>query len=373
MSTVILHITNDYCGSSVYKSLFSELDKSGIEQIVYTAVRSNNLIGRNAVSFQNPSSTLFYRNILNVWDRWFYFMKIRKIYLDVLKCVNPGSLNLIHAHTWFSDGGVAYYMHRNYKFPFHVTVRSTDLFVFYTYFSFLRGFGRMILLAAESVMFVSPALLLHFKSLVGEDFYKHISNKVQIVPNGVDEFWLNNRIRHKNSLSDPIKALFVGKFIKRKNVVAVVKAVRLARQNGQRIELFLVGGGGSEHSRILNMISGLSYIKYVGRVSDLEEMKLVYRSADFLIMPSESETFGLVYIEALLQGCPVICLKEDGIDGLFEFKVGSVAKNSSAEAIYSAINELIVNYNRLKINLEVIALKHNWKTIGSMVLRIYGI
>jgi len=373
MAKVILQIANDYSGSKVYKNLFLEFDKFGLEQVVYTAIRRNDLVDRNSVSFQSPFSRILYRDILKWMDRWLYYSKINKIYIDVLRCVNVSSLSVIHAHTWFSDGGVAFLLHRKLKLPFHVTVRSTDLFVFFKFFPFLRGFAKRILLAADSVIFVSPALLLRFRSLVGENFYSKISNKINVLPNGVDDFWLNNKSVFKNSLSTPIRALYVGTFIKRKNVVSVIDAIKLLREKGFLIELILVGGGGAQHKGVMKIIDDLHYVNYLGKIPDLTEMLRIYRYSDFFVMPSYGETFGLVYIEALLQGCPVIYLKDDAIDGLYDFKIGSVAQNSSTNAVFNAINDLIVNYDLLEINQELIACEHNWNFIAKKFLKIYGI
>jgi glycosyltransferase involved in cell wall biosynthesis len=47
-----------------------------------------------------------------------------------------------------------------------------------------------------------------------------------------------------------------------------------------------------------------------------------YRNSDIFIMPSYNETFGLVYIEAMSQGLPIIYTQNEGVDGYF--KEGSV-------------------------------------------------
>src|SRR5699024_10871338 len=111
----VLHITNDYSGSSVYMNLIHELDVLGISQLVYTPIRNEKYVGKNVVDFINPNSKILYRPILNNHiDRIFYPFKIKKILDDIQKQVDFSKIDFIHAHTWYSDGGVAYELSKKY-------------------------------------------------------------------------------------------------------------------------------------------------------------------------------------------------------------------------------------------------------------------
>jgi glycosyltransferase involved in cell wall biosynthesis len=69
-----------------------------------------------------------------------------------------------------------------------------------------------------------------------------------------------------------------------------------------------------------------------------------------LILPSKSETFGLVYIEAMSQGLPVIYTKGQGIDGLFESQVGYGIDPEDIQGIIEAIGKIYNNYQILSKN-----------------------
>src|SRR5690554_6593083 len=105
---MILHITNDYSGSTVYKNLVGELDNLGIAQVIYTPVKSETSIGKNKIDLKVSSSEIIYSHILNkTTDRIFYRNKIKKILKDIESKVDLTKVRFIHAHTWYSDGGVA--------------------------------------------------------------------------------------------------------------------------------------------------------------------------------------------------------------------------------------------------------------------------
>lgn len=128
---MVLHITNDYSGSTVYKNLVKELDYLNIEQTIYNPIRDASRIGRNKIDFENSQSQVIYSHILSKYtDRIFYQKKIKKIVRDIEAKIDLTKIKFIHAHTWYSDGGVAYELHKKYKIPYIVAVRNTDLNLF---------------------------------------------------------------------------------------------------------------------------------------------------------------------------------------------------------------------------------------------------
>src|SRR5690554_3035608 len=122
---MILHISNDYSGSTVYMNLVRELDNLGIQQIIYNPVREQSRVGKNAIDFKTKGSKIIYRPILNYHiDRYFYPWKINKILRDIQKQINFSKIDFIHAHTWYSDGGVAYELSKKYDIPYLIAVRA---------------------------------------------------------------------------------------------------------------------------------------------------------------------------------------------------------------------------------------------------------
>src|SRR5690606_3868187 len=152
-SAMILHITNDYSGSTVYKSLIRALDSLGLSQIVYNPVKEESRIGKNKIELETAGSKIMYSLILNkTTDRIFYRTKIRKIVKDIESKIDFSTVRMIHAHTWYSDGGVAYLIAKKYHIPFIVTIRNSDLNFFHKYLLHERSFGRNILDRAKNVV-----------------------------------------------------------------------------------------------------------------------------------------------------------------------------------------------------------------------------
>src|SRR5690554_437621 len=147
---MILHITNDYSGSTVYKNLVGELDKLGLSQIVYNPIKEKSRIGKNKIDLNVTDSEIIYSHILNkTIDRIFYRKKIKKILKDIETKIDLSEIKMIHAHTWYSDGGVAYLLSKKYNIPYIVTIRNSDLNVFQKYLFHERSYGRKFLERAE--------------------------------------------------------------------------------------------------------------------------------------------------------------------------------------------------------------------------------
>jgi len=371
---MILHITNDYSGSTVYKNLVGELDNLGIAQVIYTPVKSETSIGKNKTDLKVSSSEIIYSHILNkTTDRIFYRNKIKKIVKDIETKIDLSKIKMIHAHTWYSDGGVAYLLSRKYNMPFIIAIRNTDLNVHYKYLFHHRKFGKKILRKAKSIILIGNYQKVLFDSYIKiED---KIKSKLTVVPNGVNSFWIENSKAFIPQKSiDKCKILYVGTFIKRKKLTELQQAiVELSIKNNIECELHIVGEGGTQTEMILENIKAYpDLFKYHGRIAQKEELIRIYRDCHLFVMPSRNETFGLVYVEAMLQGLPILYTDKEGIDGFYEEKIGEkVSRQADVIEIQQAILTLIDNYSNYEIPTQKLIENHNWKNIALTYKKIY--
>lgn len=372
----ILHITNDYSGSTVYSNLVKELDRIGLKQIIYNPIREKRRVGKNKITFETKGSKIIYRPILNYTsDRVFYPLKIKKLINDIQSLIDIKQIDFIHAHTWYSDGGIAYLLAKKYHIPYIVTIRSTDLHSFQTKQFYLRPFGKKILEYAQRVVLITASYtnqILNLPSL--KAIKKDLHKKLQIIPNGVDKFWIQNS---KGKVSLPLKKriniLYVGTFIKRKNTILLQKAVtEIKNEKGSNIHLYLVGGGGSYEQEIIrNCEKDPKLFTYLKKVTTRKELIEIYSQCSIFAMPSNNETFGLVYIEALLNGLPILYTKGQGIDGLYEEKIGEKISKFSVYEIKDKLLNLINHHESYEIPTGKIKKQHDWQLIAEKYLNIY--
>ncbi|EHO08780.1 hypothetical protein HMPREF9714_02151 [Myroides odoratimimus CCUG 12901] len=368
----ILHIANDYSGSKVYKELFTELDELGCVQLVYTAIRSEGLIDKNLILFKTKDSFIKYSNILNNYDRVDFFYKINKIFQNVSSLIENYQVDLIHAHTWFSDGAVAYKLFKKYNIPYTVTIRNTDMNVFYKYMFHLRGIAKNILMSAQKIIFVSDIYKDRFLNTVlfkrNSSFLFH---KLTVLYNGIDDFWINNvKERHQYNCSSVFKLLFIGKFDKGKNVLNLIEALKILNKDKVHYTLTLVGGGGSDEKKVLKAVEESNFISYLGAIYDKKELVKQFVSHEVFAMPSRAETFGLVYLEALSQGLPILNTINEGIYGMY-CNIGESVRYNDKKGIAIAISKLKKNYENYNFCGKSIVENHSWKLIAMKYFECY--
>lgn len=366
----ILHICNDFAGSKVHSNLTRELDELGVSQIVYCPVREERLLGKN--QFEGKHVKFVYSFCIGSWYKFVYHYKAYKLYKDMKSLVNLKRIDIIHAPTTFSDGVLAYRAYSEYGIPYVVAVRSTDIddFIgrklFHTW-----PLGKKIFLNASHIYFVSTAGMKHFKETsFGQAIWPMIEQKCEVRPNGIDKVWIKNICLEKSTSR---KICYIGSFLERKNIARIVEAIGILRhQKGYEDLTFRVIGGGRDNNDTIKKLleSHPDYIEYLGNIYDTEKLMVAMRECTLFAMPSWHETFGLVYIEALSQGLPVLYTKNDGIDGFFEDSVGIAVNPKSVEDICEAIKQIIDNpekYGNKEVDFEVF----NWNKIAIKYINDY--
>lgn len=371
MGKYILHIANDYSNSHVYKELVAALSQQGIAQLVYTAVRSADLLEKNKLK----DVDIQYAHLLSPYTRVNFFEKARRVFSDVEKRYKPADIRIVHAHTWYSDGAIAYRLHRKYGIPYIVTIRNTDLHIFYRYMLHLRSLGRRILLSASKIIFISQAHKAQCLRLFRKD--KTILPRIEaalVIPNGINQYWLENCNTHREkSVGTPAQLCYIGRFLKLKNIPRLIKAIELLSSRGIMVHLTLIGGGGRDTKRVQRAVDAMPELFTLrGWEKDKTTLATLYRESDIFVMPSLRETFGLVYVEALSQGCPIVYSQGEGVDGTVPPSAGEACNPRDIESIARAIERVVVGYESYGISQEILQLYH-WENIAKRyATTVYG-
>lgn len=367
----VLHVCNGFAGSKVHVCLVQKLDNLGIDQIVYCPVRDLSHIGKN--QFVGNRVQFAYSYCIKAWYKYVFHYKAYMLYRDLKNNVDLKMVDIIHAHTLFSDGVLAYKAHKEFGLPYVVAVRNTDVNGFVRLMKHCHHLGRKILLNAEKVFFISSALQQTFEqSSFVKPVFEKVKNKFELLPNGIDDYW-HEHISHDEHKGYDV--LYVGDFSANKNVVRLAKAILELRREGNFVDVRLVviggdkdGNGGGKTQAIINAYPYA--IKALGKIYDKDKLVEVMRSCSVFAMPSIHETFGLVYLEALSQNLPVVYTKGQGIDGLFDDTVGIGVNPLSVEEIKDAIKIILQNnskYGNKNVHFE----DFNWNGIAGKYLSLY--
>ena len=336
----VLQVCNDFTFSKVHSNLYRELDAQGVKQAVFVPLRKE---APEDNRFDGQNTTFVFAHILKRLHRVFFFHKIEKTVREIEKTVDLNQISCIHATTLFSDGMVARELYRKYGIPYMVAVRNCDVNAFLRYLPHLWWVHRAVLEDSQKVIFITPNLqqrLLKHPTLF--KMRETVASKSIVVPNGINEFWINNLQTESNA--NPHHVVYAGNFTRNKNLPRLIHALQSLRAEIPDLHFDVAGDGGDDQERVLALMHrNADWITYHGKITDLEEMKSLYRANRIFAMPSKSETFGLVYLEAMSQGLSVLWTRGEAIDGMFTELIGESVNPLSESDITTALKKLLLH------------------------------
>lgn len=362
----VLHINCNYIGTTLHQTMIEHLDAFGVDSRVFVPTYNKNI----AVIDVNDNVTV--AECFNNRDRIIFDYKSNKIRETVKDNYNINEFDLLHAYTLFTDGNVAYKLHKEFGIPYVVAIRNTDVNNFLKYMVHLRPRAVKIMENASEVFFLSEAYRKEvFQKYVPSAKRSLIYDKAHIVPNGIDDYWFRNlyidRKPYRNER--PLEIIYAGGIDRNKNIETTQSALSILRSRGMKINFTVVGK--IKDRQIFEKIAADPYTQYVA-AQPKEKLITYYRRADIFVMPSHTETFGLVYAEAMSQGLPVVYTKGQGFDGQFpEGIVGYSVNDNDPESVARAISLIVDKYEyhseECKNNIE----KFRWDNICADYLGYY--
>ena len=146
-------------------------------------------------------------------------------------------------------------------------------------------------------------------------------------------------------MAEILKILTVANLVKRKRIDLCAKTCAVL-ENDYQLDWTVIGNGPEENN--VRKLAPAS-LHFRDRVEDLKEF---YNNNDIFILPSCDEGFGMVFAEAIMCGCPVICRKNDGGEEIIEKTKGGLAVDipesdeAAVENIRQAVEKIIENKDR---------------------------
>lgn len=308
----ILHICS-YYDNVLFENLVHALRKNGMENEVYIFFPKE----REQEDFKNKKENITLSYCYDKKDRWFFHIKHNKVRDDFLNKYREriDAFDCIYAHSLFSNGYIAYTAKKQWGIPYIVMVQNTDLNVFFGYMKHLRKLGIDIMMNADKIIFASQAYVdTMTKKYISSGILADFQDKVTIIPYGIDDFYFQNQAMMEKK-SDMVNVLSVGTICSNKNHLALVKAVKYLRKQGHNIKLTVIGR--FQNKKIVEKLVKYDFVSCIDFI-EKEQLIGFMQQANIFALASKKETFGLVYGEALSQGCPVLYSLGQGFDQQFE-------------------------------------------------------
>jgi glycosyltransferase involved in cell wall biosynthesis len=210
---------------------------------------------------------------------------------------------------------------------------------------------------------------------------RHVGKRLNliVIPNGVNGslFTLPPDGFHRK----PGQIIFAGAVRPVKGVDILLQALRILTAKGRATNLIVVGEAfygkyREEEARLRQMVSTLgldSRVSFIGKQLPAELARSIQQSS-LLVLPSRMESFGMVLVEALACGTPVVSTRSGGPEDIVNDKVGVLAPVEDPEAMANAIEYVLDHQSRYDpALLRSYALeKFGLEAIGPRMDDIYG-
>jgi len=323
----------------------------------------------NGIEVSHPRFVSGPGYFLHRFDSTLWLLSLRS-HFDQLRREFP--FDLIHVHFSYPDGVVAAEIARRYGVPFIITEHAR----WRPWMDRYPSVRRKAIRASHSAAFhtgVSRFVVDLIREYTGE------SERLRVSHLGVDGsvFDLPRPVEKR----DLQRVLYVGRLHLVKGVDVLLRAMALLVKRRPTLRLTLVGGNflygrtsrEADYMRQLACALGLEkHVEFVEPKPAPEVAKLMRQSA-VLVLPSRSETFGTVLVEALACGTPVVATDCGGPADIVRQDVGRLVPKESPEALSDAIGEVVDNLEKYSPErLRDYALKNfSWESLAEKTLNLY--
>ena len=376
-----MHVTQfcSYLRTNAFHARFFEAaDAAGLAQTIVAPLAVSGTPGEPRVPLDMAVGE---RRAWSLGHKLLYGWKVRAYEAHAAAADLPPT-DLVHAHTLYADGFAARTLADARGVPLVLTIRDGDIHLFPKVYPHWRGRARELLARADRVVFVN-----HFyrERLERAHGTRLTEGQSAVLPNGVDTIWLEHPfterdrsggIGHPRTEGAPLRIVCTGKLNPRKNQLALIEGLALARErSGLELTLDLVGVPDPRHERyarrVLARCEALDWCRALGSRTQ-RELVDAYADYDAFALASRTENFGIVYVEALLAGLPVLYTAGQGFDGWPSRRPYGVAvREVTPEAIAHGVLELIALDSRHRDDAAFAKATFDWAAITRRHLDLY--
>jgi D-inositol-3-phosphate glycosyltransferase len=216
-------------------------------------------------------------------------------------------------------------------------------------------------------------------------FYHAAGEKIGVVPCGVnlDLFRPRDKQAARKLLGLDEKtptALYVGRFDPIKGIDRLLEAIGHLRQQ-KSVQLLIIGGEGPEteefqdFQQMAHELGIADSVTFVGRIEQ-NRLPPYYRAADTLVIPSHYESFGLVGLESLACGTPVVSTPVGAMSAILQSgKAGALVENAGPIPLADGIASIFARQQAGEFSAEKVRASvypFSWQHVASDIIDEYA-
>lgn len=294
-----------------------------------------------------------------VFDKWVQYFDV--LYQDYFS--KYGMPDILHAHN-YQAGYAAFFLSKKYNLPYIITEHSSI---------FLQEKLSSSQIDIAKIAFKDAAKIIAVSEGLKKALQNYTDQPITTIPNLIDTSFF--QINPQKNTDEKFRLIAVGDLVKIKCFDILVQAIaNLDLKKKEKIHLQIIGEG-SERKVLEALIKKHQLTNQVFLLGEKkrEEVAHLLNQSDAFVLPSSFETFGIVLIEAIASGLPVIATMCVGPEEIVHQKNGILIPINDVNALKNAIEKMQLthhNYDSLAMRKEIIN-KYDNTTIANQLKKIY--
>lgn len=295
-------------------------------------------------------------------------LQVYRIIPSFLKVLSSEEIDILHAHEYghFTSDISAVYSKITTK-PLVLTIHG---YVINSKLKLLKKIydetlGRFEIQTARKIIATS-------RSLKDEIINSYNIHNIEIISNGI----FLNQFQH-GSLKREELIISVGRILPRKGFSYLVDAAEEIIRDHPHVKIMIIGPDGGDEQNIIKKINNKNLKDNVvlkGTISDEMLLSLLSKSSLFVI-PSLYEPFGIVALEAMAAGCPIVATNVGGLSEIIDHnRTGLLVPPANSKALADSIGLLLDNRElaeKLAKNAKEKVREFDWTIIGKRTREVY--
>lgn len=337
-------------GGSFFREQVQALKRAGLQMgVIYPHLRSLRLLGKRLTGWpqgircEDDAGVPTYRH-----ETWFWSPGLHKRFhatwvhmgkrLFERYTATFGQPDLIHAHAAIHGGVLAAHLSATYKIPFVLTEHSSA-YALGWYREWHLPLVAQVLAQARARLMVSPTLGKRLEELFGP-----VATPWVWAPNMVDPAFTIKAPPAPPAASRPFTFLTVGLLEENKRQDHLLRAFAERFRQKPKVQLQLAGEGScrTQLETVARTLGVAEQVHFLGRL-DRSAVVTAMQQADAFVLSSQYETFGIVLIEALACGKPVVATACGGPESIVDEQNGLLVPVNDLTALGDALERMVTN------------------------------
>ncbi len=295
-----------------------------------------------------------------------------------LRLTNSRDYDIVHYFFSLPTGLLRFLPGRHRKIPYIVSLRGSDV-PNYDAFNWSLQLVHKLLNPVTRTIWRKAAQVVALSADLARTASKVDSNTdIRIIPNGIEsELFLCDpyiKSEHRKLYpTDHVQLICVTRLIERKGVQVLLQAIS---QLDDCVYLTIVGEGNymTELLALADQLNVRSKVRFHG-YCPREDLIHLYNISDIFVLPSMAESFGMVFVEAMSCGLPVIGARVGGVPDIVKEENGILVEPGSVEGLVTAIKSLAKQRTlREQIgfaNRQKAIENYSWRHVGECYEAVY--